>query len=130
MKRLTEQTIELAKDRIESLSDDGNFLGDTEAYESWQDTNRQLQAVAAAGTVEALADNNEAAKEIYDLLWSRDWYIVNPMVRRPLLNKDGYAIQDDLCRAGFFDKFSDTAVRNYRPRIRTVDGVKYEVGII
>lgn len=108
-----EHKLGVAQDTLDTLADDE----EQECIDSWKETVKQLQAVINAGhTVEALRSYPAAIEELSN-------YMGNDM---PKAEMD--AINDDLCRIGYHDKFSSEAVYSRRPKTRVVEGVRYVVG--
>jgi len=106
----------VAEDTLDTLPDDE----EKETRDDWAETVRQIKQVTEveAPTVEALKTNPKAITELAD-------YATFDMPKAEF-----EAITADLCRVGYHEKFDPNAGRTYRPRLRTVDGVKYEIGTI
>ena len=111
-----EHKLGVAEDTLSTLPDDE----EKETRDDWAETVRQLRVVlnGSPRDVEALKANPKALAELAD-------HAGNDMPKAEF-----EAITADLCRVGYHEVFEPNAVRTYRPRTRTVDGVKYEIGTI
>lgn len=109
------------RERMEDMTPE--HFGDD--WPEWEAFSPDLARVIEAGTVEALRLSREVRGELAHLL-NRDEF---RKVATFGYNAKGTAIRDDLCRAGSFERYDPSAIvaRNYSPKVRIVDGVKYEV---
>lgn len=114
-------TRELITLRVDDLAPD-NFTYAEDAA-TWSRTRTQLQAVLSAGTVDALRNAPDACRELGHCIDADEYH-----TDTGAYNARGYAVVDDLCRAGFFEIHDPATMCSRRPRTRVVGGVRYCIG--
>jgi len=121
--KLHADTIAMITERAEELADHCSSCDPDDAA-TWADTIAALLAVEADPTVQTLAANLDAAKEL-EFNLDRDEYWNDDQTKPNARHRH---ITADLCRAGLHERHDDNAVCSRRPKTMTVDGVRYDVG--
>ena len=122
---LSKHTMDELRYRLDCVQPDQ--IGDqdwNDPEQDWPELQKELEAVVQAGTIQSLKENPAAANELENILG----HDICTGDNGRGLTAIGKAIFSDMARAGYQEKFDESAVRSSRPRTLAVDGVRYVCG--